>query len=169
MDAQYLSLLHADITFQMQMIDDVIAKVQTRKIDYDQDPRFAESLAYQLHNLYCAFEDLFRIVAKFFENNIEDESRFHIQLLQRMTLDIEGVRPALISRHLFTALNELRAFRHAFRHAYSHDIDVDKLHLVLKRYEAIEVNYKQDVQRFLQLLQEDASGKTTGEETTRIS
>lgn len=159
MDAQHFSLLNADIAFQVQAIDAVISKVQARKTDYDLDPRFAESLAYQLHNLYCAFEDLFRIVAKFFENNIEDEHRFHVQLLQRMMLDIEGVRPALIGRRLFTALDELRAFRHAFRHAYSHEIDMDKLGLVLKRYELIETHYKQDIQRFLQLLQEEAADK----------
>jgi len=29
-----------------------------------------ESLAYQLHNLYSAFEDLFLIVAKHFENTM---------------------------------------------------------------------------------------------------
>ncbi len=169
MEAQTFNLLHAEMTFQVKAIESVITKVQERKDDYEQDPRFAESLAYQLHNLYCAFEDLFRIVAKFFENNIEDEARFHIQLLKRMALDIKGVRPALISYELFRSLDELRAFRHAFRHAYSYDIDTDKLSLVLTQYEYVEANYTQEIQHFLQILQEDSTDPLEEEERKVIS
>ncbi len=77
MESQEISVLQAEITYQMQAIEAVIAKIHARKSDDTNDSRFAESLAYQLHNLYCAFEDLFKIVAKFFENNIEDQSRNH--------------------------------------------------------------------------------------------
>jgi hypothetical protein len=54
-----------------------------------------ESLGYQLHNLYCAFEDLFKIVSETFENHIQDKSKYHQELLKRMTISIEGVRPPL--------------------------------------------------------------------------
>jgi hypothetical protein len=152
MDEKELSILKAEIDYQIQAIDQVITKIHERKSDYAQDARFAESLGYQFHNLYCAFEDLFKIVAKFFENTIEDTSRYHIELLKRMTLEIEGVRPSLISQELCTALDEFRAFRHVFRHAYSYEIDLEKIELLLKKFEYIQTNYKEDIHHFMTLL-----------------
>ena len=48
-------------------------------------------VAYHLHNLYSAFESIFQRIAQVFENQINDESGWHAELLHRMTLDIEGI------------------------------------------------------------------------------
>jgi hypothetical protein len=40
-------------------------------------------LGYQLHNLYCALEDLMQEIARTFENHLEDPARYHRELLQR--------------------------------------------------------------------------------------
>lgn len=152
MEKADLSILRAELLHQRRIIDMLISKIDERKRDYVEDPRFTESLAYQVHNLYCAFEDLFQIVAKFFENNIEDASRYHIELLRRMTLDIDGVRPALISRELSLALDEIRAFRHVFRHAYSYELDPDKLALVLRKVEYVKQHYATEIDGFLHTL-----------------
>lgn len=154
MDDTSLSVFKAEIMYQCEAIAAVIAKIQERRLEYQQSAVRTESLAYQLHNLYCAFEDLFKIVAKFFENMVEDSSRYHIELLHRMALDIEGVRPSLLSRELCAALDELRAFRHVFRHAYSYDLDPKKIGLLLDQFDIIQDQYQEDVQRFLMLLDE---------------
>lgn len=60
----------------------------------DHDEFAYAALGYTLHNLYNAFEGYFFRIAKFFENNISDLT-WHKGLLERMTLDIDGVRPAL--------------------------------------------------------------------------
>jgi len=52
------------------------------------------AFAYTIHNIYGMIERYCLRVAKFFENNVERIS-WHHELLQRMRLDIEGVRPAL--------------------------------------------------------------------------
>ena len=57
----------------------------------DQEQMIA--VAYYLHNLYCAFESIFQRVAEGVENRISDRTIWHAELLRRMTLDIEGVRP----------------------------------------------------------------------------
>lgn len=152
MDEKEISLLKAELDYQMQAIENVISKIHERKNTYAENVKFTESLAYQLHNLYCAFEDLFKIIAKFFENSIDDTSRYHIELLKRMTLDIEGVRPPLISRELCSALDELRAFRHVFRHAYSYEIDTQKIGLLLEKFEYIAEKYQEDIRDFITML-----------------
>ena len=154
MDEKQLSILCSEIEYQIEIIEAVFDKISDRK-QYINDVRGLESLAYQLHNLYSAFEDLFLIIAKHFENTIEDESRYHIELLQRMSIDIKGVRPPLLKRETMNWLDELRAFRHVFRHAYSYEIDKKKLQIVLEAAENLRECYKDDVAKFLKVLKEE--------------
>ncbi len=93
-----------------------------------------ESIGYWLHNLYSAYEDLFRIIAVFWENSLESSSTYHIELLRRMRLKIPGVRPAALSSEIsFQRLDEMRAFRHVFRHAYSYGLDDERVFFLLRR------------------------------------
>ena len=84
-------------------------------------------LAYYLHNIYNAFEDLFKEIAKTFENRLEDPTAFHKELLKRMTIEVPGIRPKVLSRGSFLVLDELRGFRHIFRHAYTYEIFPEKV------------------------------------------
>ena len=81
------------------------------------------------------------------------KTQAYIELLKRMTFDIQGIRPPLISRALWAALEELRAFRDMFRHAYSYDIDPEKLRLVMDKFVYIEKTYKEDLRKFMNLLE----------------
>jgi hypothetical protein len=84
-------------------------------------------LGYLLHNLYCALEDLWQEVARTFENRLEDPARYHRELLQRMHLEIPGIRPRILTTTSYQLLNELRGFRHIFRHAYDYELDEARL------------------------------------------
>lgn len=84
------------------------------------------ALAYTIHNVYTAFAGYFQRVAKFFENHIEGES-WHRELLSRMTLDLPGIRPAIIAHDTEEALDELRRFRHLFRNRYKSSIRPDRV------------------------------------------
>ncbi|NJN21039.1 MAG: hypothetical protein HC812_07425 [Leptolyngbya sp. RL_3_1] len=44
-----------------------------------------DSVAYQIHNLYCAAEDLLTLIAKAFENRIGSGGEWHRTLLLRMS------------------------------------------------------------------------------------
>ncbi|MEW6095844.1 MAG: hypothetical protein AB1567_04870 [bacterium] len=112
-----------------------------------------ESLAYQLHNLYCAFEDLFKIVADTFDNHIQNKTYYYIELLKRMTITIEGIRPALISQENYELLDNLRAFRHLFRHAYSYELDERKIKIVLADAIKLKKRYQGDINIFLKSIE----------------
>jgi hypothetical protein len=94
-EEERLNLLKTLLSAQQREIEGIYAKIAQRR--GGKTPAHLESLAYQLHNLYCAFEDLFKQVADFFENTLEDPTRYHRELLWRMKIPIEGVRPALLS------------------------------------------------------------------------
>jgi len=95
--------------------------------------QLVESIGYWIHNLYCGFEDLFKLVCGFWENNIHTSQHFHKRLLERMRTAIEGVRPALISMKSYQYLDEIRGFRHVFRHAYSYGLDDERVLFLLRR------------------------------------
>ncbi|MBC7342481.1 MAG: hypothetical protein H5U02_08540 [Clostridia bacterium] len=149
MDQGQFAILDAAIRKQVMLIEQIYNRVEKRK--GAESAVELESLGYQLHNLYCAFEDLFKIVAEAFENHIEDASRYHTQLLWKMSLEIEGVRPALLSEEAVRMLDNLRSFRHFFRHAYSYELDRRKLKIVLEDALRLRGLYRLDVERFLNL------------------
>ena len=151
-----LAVLLSEMEFQWKQIlkiyDRISEKLTRLKRDKSNED-LRDSLAYQLHNLYCAYEDLFSIIAKFFENRINDPSRYHIRLLRRM-MDIEGVRPKLISEESFQYLNELRGFRHVFRHAYGIELDVDRVILLAEKSLKLKDIFQRDLENFRRKLME---------------
>ncbi|MDA8426808.1 MAG: hypothetical protein M0Z80_11790 [Treponema sp.] len=87
------------------------------------------ALGYTLHNIYCAFENYFLRVAKFFENGL-DQRFWHKDLLDRMTLEISGTRPRLFPREYARRMDELMRFRHAFRNVYGDGLDPRRLRIL---------------------------------------
>ena len=106
------------------------------------------SLAYKLHNLYSAYEDLFKLIARFFENQIADISGYHSELLNRMKLQIEGVRSELLADESFMLLDEIRGFRYVFRHAYSYKLDAERVTKLSEKTESLIAHFKKDFEKF---------------------
>ncbi len=151
MDKAQLVILRADISALVRQIGMIYDKIEERKQAKSETE--LESLAYQLHNLYCAFEDVFELVAGTFENRIEERGRYHAELLRRLTLGIEGIRPAFLSQESYRLLDNLRAFRHFFRHAYAFELDQRKLRIVLEDALRLKDLYRVDVDAFLRALE----------------
>jgi len=150
-DQARLAVLRAEVEKQLEAIASIYHRIEKRKRRTSQ--AYLESLGYQLHNLYCAFEDLFKIVASTFENEVTNRTHYHTELLRRMTMAIEGVRPALLSEETYRLLDNLRSFRHLFRHAYAYELDPRKLKLVLESAMQLKTRYLKEVHGFLNSLQ----------------
>ena len=149
MDAKEVMILTTDLTTQMVVIDEVFINLEDRAQNLNADDvRQLESVAYQIHNIYNAIEDLLRLVAAHFENQISDSA-----LLQRMTQPVPGVRPALLTKDTFRLLNALRGFRHFFRHAYIVTVDPVQLQSNLHKAQQAYQLLHNDVSHFLAQLQ----------------
>jgi hypothetical protein len=150
---EMLLALKADINADLRAIDRIYAELD-RQGDAIANDEQAIVIGYYLHNLYNAFESIFQRVAETFENDVADSSRWHALLLRRMTLDIENVRPRLLSDETYQCLDELRRFRHLFRSLYTSNLDVERLRLVLRKARTLEDLYRADTERFLTYLDE---------------
>ena len=116
-------------------------------------------LGYLLHNLYSAFENTFKTIANTFENQIRDASQWHAELLQRMAMDIPGLRPRFVPQEILDPLDELRRFRHVFRSAYMIQLDLKRVALVLEKAHELEQNYLDIFERFRFFLKKIGEGK----------
>jgi hypothetical protein len=90
-------------------------------------------LAEVLGNYYTCVETIFLRIAQFFENSLSTGS-WHRELLHRMTVEIPGVRPRVISDESRTDLEELLRFRHFRRYYLEFDYDWERLLFVERRY-----------------------------------
>lgn len=91
-----------------------------------------EGCAHHLTRLYNVVEQMALRIASVFEHKIEDDAGWHAELIRRMAIAIQGIRPAFFPERLQQPLRELRGFRHVFTHAYDLELDREKLSLLLK-------------------------------------
>ncbi len=126
------------LSLEFSKITDQISKDAKQVPYYDR-----AAIGYYLHNFYNGCENVFRTIARFFENDLSDQS-WHTDLLKRMKLKISGYRPAVIDGELYILLNDFRAFRHKFRHSYAFELDWEKEQTVALKFElATELLHKQ--------------------------
>ena len=151
MDEGALAVLEADLRASSRDIARIGDRIQSRLATLAQSPEGVDSMGYQLHNLYGAFEQVFEETARFFENRV-GEGSYPADLLRRMQLEIEGIRPALLSAETASGLDELRRFRHLFRHAYAADLDPGRVGDLAARAAGIRRDFERDFERFLELL-----------------
>ncbi len=148
MNTGAFAVLEADLPARLLDIDRITDRVEARREAFDERPEEVDSLGYQLHNLYGAFEQVFEVVARFFENRVT-AAGYHAGLIKRMQLDIPGVRPALLSESTAAELDDLRRFRHLFRHAYSADPDPDKVARLAGGTASLRRALARDIEQFL--------------------
>jgi hypothetical protein len=158
MDSIALQTLRDEMLDDCRMMQEAFQKALLR---FDRREEVAyEGCAHQLCRFYNAFEQMSLRVAKAFENNIDDEQGWHTSLLNRLAIQIEGIRPALIPSELKPPLRELKAFRHVFVHAYDLQLDPAKLELLLK--------YARSVADHLPALAEDFISKVAREQQIEL-
>ena len=146
-----LRLLQAEIRADLQSITQAFDALEN-VVALPQDPPQSVAVGYYLQVIYSLFESLFKRIASTFGNHITDDTRWHTELLQRMTLQVEGILPAVISATLYHSLNELRGFRHLFRNAYLLDFDPRRLQLLLEHAHTVQNVYHQELTAFMDFL-----------------
>lgn len=139
---------------QLWLIDKVDKRLRSRVDDGLNTPGQLDSVAYQIHNLYCAIEDLLQYVASTFENNVGSDGGWHRLLLLRLSQPIKGIRPALLSEDLLILMDKLRSFRYLFRHAYGSDMELIQLKPNLDNALQLYPLVERDIDNFLRELAE---------------
>ncbi len=104
-------------------------------------------LADIITDYYTCLETLFVRISKFFENNLEQD-RWHKHLLEKMQIEIPGIRNAVLSEECFFLLNEFLRFRHFKRYYYDYNYDADKMQFLEKKLLQSIPLVERDLQKF---------------------
>lgn len=89
-----------------------------------------------LHDIYTALERIFRRIAKNIDEDLPQGENWHIELLNRMSLEIQNVRIHVISTETREELHEYLRFRHIFRHTYGYDLKWEKMEKLISNLNA---------------------------------
>ena len=99
-----------EIRTLMAEIEQILSRLQGTRVDLESsfgdvtsrgiDGALAVVIGYGFHNFYTGLEEIFLRIAETFENQIPSD-RWHAGLLQRMTIEISGIRPAVLSNDVF--------------------------------------------------------------------
>ena len=131
-----IAVFLSEFEFQVDLIKTIYQRLRDKRVVFEKETpsrEMIDSTGYWMHNLYCAFEDLFKQVSAFWENNLSSDGDYHVNLLKRMMINIKDIRPALLSLDSYGYLNELRGFRHVFRHAYSYGLDDERIGYLIRK------------------------------------
>jgi hypothetical protein len=90
-------------------------------------PGHLEACAYELARFYSVLEQMLERICRAFENHVETQGDHHEKLIQRLSLDLEGIRPPFIPPERVPELLELSAFRHLIWHACDLTLRADGL------------------------------------------
>lgn len=110
---------------------------------------FVIAAAYALSGIYSCYEDIFKHIARVFENRIDNLSSWHSGLLNRMLIEVPDIRPAVLSVDVAAVLDEMRSFRHVFRNSYVFVIDSERVVALSKRWDIAKNEIRREVELFL--------------------
>jgi hypothetical protein len=133
------------------------AKAVERTRQSPEDDLLWAATGYTIHNIYCLFENYFLRISKFFENGL-DSSSWHAELVDRMCIDIPGLRPRLFNESFARRIDTLRRFRHAFRNMYQSELDPRRISILNDDVPAIIADFKLWHNTFMQSLSTIAEG-----------
>ena len=106
-----------------------------------------------LTDYYTCLEMAFVRISKFFENNLEQD-RWHKHLLEKMTLEIPGIRIAVLSDNSYRLLDEFLRFRHFKRYYYDYNYDEDRMEFLEKKFNQSLPLVMEDLKLFIDFLGE---------------
>jgi hypothetical protein len=122
-----LQRLRAEIKFDREALQKRLDELETVALESDADAASCAHAAVALHHAYGAVESIMERIARTIDGDLPTGPDWHQALLHAMGLEIDGVRPALLSRASVAVLRQVLSFRHFFRHAYAVELDPARL------------------------------------------
>ncbi len=141
------SEIKSEIRAELNDIETLIIEIE----DYEKknSKAFRRAKASILHDFYNACERIFRIISKIVNGGIPEDQYWHKRLLYRMTVEIEGVRPMVISKKLAGDLDEFLSFRHLFRNIYGFELESNRLDNLVKIFSSTAKQFIKEINEFL--------------------
>lgn len=112
------------------------------------------AVALSLQHYYTSLETSFKRIAKELDGDLPTGEKWHLDLLEQMSLNIKDVRPAFLTDQERKRLDKLRRFRHVVRHGYEYELDWDQIKPLVKEMNSVNSSLKNSFNDFEEFLYE---------------
>lgn len=148
------------IRSEIDDLDRVVRRVLTywdrgQQSPHEQDV-YLDSVALNLHSFYSGIERLFELIVRHIDRDLPEGRHWHRDLLQQVSRDIEGTRPAVISRKNGDDLDEFRRFRHMVRNVYTFNLVPEKMKPLIVRLDSVWPDVREELLAFSAFLDDVA-------------
>lgn len=113
-------------------------------------------IASVLADLYQGAENAFQRIVKTTGESLPSGHEWHRALLEQISQEVLGVRPAVLRNETRAALDPLRRFRHLARHRYGFDLEWEDIRPLLAAAETTAQALTNDLEVFCGLLDQMA-------------
>lgn len=144
----------SEIREELEKTDELVSEIGGHKSLRGKDTFYLRAVASILHDFYCGVERIFVRIAEELNGGIPEGANWHIQLLKDMELEIEKVRPPVISHDVGKRLREYLEFRHRFRNIYGFELEWEKMKGLKDGLSSVAKDFKNDLAQFLKFMEE---------------
>ncbi len=149
------SLLAARILAELEDIEITVERAGQgwERAKTKNDEYYLDGVALNLHGFYSGLERIFERIGAAVDGSVPSGANGHRELLNQMSIEIPGVRPAVISEGLRENLEGYLGFRHVVRNVYTYHLNPEKLEALVIQVKTVFENAKTEMAGFCKFLQ----------------
>jgi len=125
-----IPVLVAEIKDELSNLE-ILAQKLSSQVNRTNEEEIAESAALRLHNFYTGCERIFKLIASEVNGAVPHELDWHKRLLAQAAIEIDGIRPLVISTKTRKKLEELLRFRHIVRNIYGFELESERIEALI--------------------------------------
>ncbi len=162
MNGNRFKLLKADINAELEFLNRLPGELQEGLAYFGERHSYIElrAIGSILHDFYCGIENIFEKIAKALDGELPMGHDWHYQLLNRMGIEIEETRPAVISTKLKDELKDYLRFRHLFRNVYGFVLKWELMQPLVEGLPAALSQFRSEINSFFEFLDELCNNST---------
>ena len=113
-------------------------------------PDFIEmsAAALLLHSFYNGIENILRVIMKYYDTKLPNDTKWHMELLEQAFIATEN-RKEIFNMALQEKLEEYLKFRHFVRHSYGFQLDWERMEDLVTEIAVIWDKLKNDITVFI--------------------
>jgi hypothetical protein len=123
-----------------------------QKASKDED--YLGSVGFDLQSFYQGVERVFETIAKSIDRSLPTGDKWHKMLLEQISNEVSGIRPAVISMETRRALDDFRMFRHLAHNIYTFNLDPRRIKSLIEKLPGAMGLIGQDLSLFADFLEQ---------------
>ena len=146
-----IPVLVAEIKDELSKLDTLSQKLSSQ-VNRTNKEEIAESAALRLHNFYTGCERIFKLIVSEVNGGVPHELDWHKRMLTQVSLEIEDIRPAVISLKTKNDLEELLRFRHIVRNIYGFELKPERIQTLITLTLSLFPRFTKEIENFMAFL-----------------